>query len=334
VQTNNTSKHDITVGGVKTGKKMKHYAIFFGIFYFLLVNIGYSQTWFSQETIDCTVLLEKKVGNKFIPHGTGFLLYNYTKSSNYTVITCEHVLRNGSIYVLYQADSSLIAIMKKHNDKYVEIGKNAWQLDGNNLRTKVELIEGKTFVKHPILDIAGFKLDIGSKITSITGKDTTVINISKVKGIPISMIKKKENVGLGTDVYFLGFPFMIGTQEGYSIPSDSGSINSGYYCESVANPVLRSGTIGWKSSNNNEFLIDAISYGGNSGSPVFSKAGIGIKGPCLIGMVIGHLGEEIKFDKNIKPNEVKVNVVGNAGLAKCLWIDDILLVAETISKLR
>ena len=168
-------------------------------------------------------------------------------------------------------------------------------------------------------------IEIPSKIITF-GNDS--IKICNVKSFPKSFMRLKKDVKLGEDIYFLGYPYMIGTKEGYSINTNIGSIRSGQYKTDVTTPVLRTGIVSWKSDTNKEFLLDAFSYSGNSGSPVFTKAKFGKPGPDLIGMVIGHLNENLEFEDVKNINKSKTKTYGNMGLARCLWIDDILDVVK------
>ena len=86
----------------------------------------------------------------------------------------------------------------------------------------------------------------------------------------------------------------------------------------IPNPLVRKGSIAWKSSKNSEFLLDAFSYGGNSGSPIFTLSDIQNR-TYLIGMVTGHL-----------PSEKSENI----GLAKCIWVDDIMKLVEKYNNIR
>ena len=68
---------------------------------------------------------------------------------------------------------------------------------------------------------------------------------------------KKKNIGIGSDIYILGFPMGIaGKERNY--------------------PIVRSGIIARldeETIENGYYYIDAAIYGGNSGGPVFSKEG-------------------------------------------------------------
>lgn len=281
------------------------------------------QNWFDDQSIQATVLLEKKIHGVFQPHGTGFLLFNYKNNRQFTLVTCEHVLKNNHIYVSIQPSPELLDYFENSGDSILELQGTSWELINGVLRTRIELVENKTFVRDSVLDIAAFTLGLQSEVSLYNDADTLTLPICNVRGIPKSGMKIRAEVSLGEDVYFLGFPFLIGTPYGMTLPSNAGfSQASGIYSSNVSNPLLRSGSIGWIDSDQREFLLDAFSYGGNSGSPIFTSRKPFGEGPYLIGMVIGHLGEIVEVDEN--GPELK----GNSGLARCLWMDDILKVVE------
>lgn len=291
----------------------------------LLFTLIFSQEWFTEESIDCTVLLEKEVNNHYYPHGTGFFIVNYSGKESSYIVTCEHVLRGSKISIAVQPDSSFVKFMNKKNISEYQFGNYKWIIDNNVIRTKINLIQDSTFYKHPQLDIAIIPINIPSGIVT-SGNDS--VRVCNVKSFPKSYMRVKKDVKLGEDIYFLGYPYNIGTKEGYSIHSDIGSIPFGKYMTDVTTPVLRTGIVSWKSDTNKEFLLDAFSYSGNSGSPIFTKAKLGKKGPDLIGMVIGHLNEKLEFEDPKNINTSKTKQFGNMGLAICLWVDDILEVVE------
>ncbi len=102
---------------------------------------------------------------------------------------------------------------------------------------------------------------------------------------------------IGEDVYFIGFPYTIGTK--------SGIIGNGLFADIRINPALRHGIISWKHSDLNRFLIDGFSFGGNSGSPIFTKTQRD-GSRYLAGIITGHLS-----DSNIPTADI------NFGLAIC-----------------
>ena len=169
------------------------------------------------------------------------------------------------------------------------------------------MIPNKTFVADKQLDIGVFSINNPNKAFE---NDSIEIKVAELKGIPKSRISYKDKIPLGLDVYFTGFPFSIGTEYGLSL--------TGLYSDEIPNPLVRKGSIAWKSDNNNEFLLDAFSYGGNSGSPIFTLSDIQNR-TYLIGMVIGHL-----------PSEQSDNI----GLARCIWIDDIMKLVEKYNSIR
>lgn len=273
------------------------------------VNDSFSQTksYFTQESLDCIVLLEKKVDSLYIPHGTGFLLFDYTRKSNFNVVTCEHVLRNKEIYICLPVDSIFAKKMREHEQTSIEFYGQKWSLIGNKLRTRYELIPNKTFIVDKKLDIGVFSINISNTAYE---NDTNEVKVAKIKCIPKSMIITSAKVPLGIDVYFTGFPLSIGTEYGFGF--------TGLFSDNIPNPLVRKGSVAWKSNNNHEFLLDAFSYGGNSGSPIFTINDFQNKS-YLIGIVLGHLPSE-KSD--------------NMGLARCIWMDDIIGLIETYNKIK
>lgn len=270
---------------------------------------GQIESYFPKESINCTVLLENKIDSLFVPHGTGFLLYSYDSLCPVIVVTNEHVLRNNFIYITIRADSEIIRVMRKMGSKYIGLPpqNTAWELFGEKLRHKFILKKDTTYVSNETLDIAAFKLNIG---TYIPLNDTTKLNVSDVRAFPGSQVKYKKDIPLGTNVFFTGFPFSIGTDLGWYYKRFTG-----LFSESIPTPLVRKGSIAWKSNKSNFFLLDAFSYGGNSGSPVFTTNDIQ-NNSYLIGIVSGHL-----------PSEQSDNI----GLANCIWMDSIM---ELIHKLK
>ncbi|MBK8390416.1 MAG: trypsin-like peptidase domain-containing protein [Saprospiraceae bacterium] len=271
--------------------------------------------------------MEKKVGDEFVSHGTGFLLYNYNGGSTHMLVTCEHLLRNKDIYIVIKGNRELLTTMSKANIKYLEVDKTTWYLDSNLLRSKVELIDNKSYFKHPNLDLAVIPISYVGGLKAAVESQDTVLDLSKAKGIPRSRIKLKHDVEIGLDIFFLGFPFTIGTKSGLVISSNFGSVPTGKFKAEVSNPLLRSGIVSWVSTEESEFLIDAFSYSGNSGSPVFTHK-INGQGPFLVGMVTGHLNEEMEFNLDKENNFSISKRIGNMGLATCIWVDDILQLVD------
>jgi hypothetical protein len=269
----------------------------------LILSTSYSQTkWFDEEFTHCIVLLEKEADGVLVPHGTGFLIYSYDKPTERFVITCEHILRNRFIYVKIPADTFIINTLRKERFPILNYEGDKWILSGKNLFQKIGLKKDTTFFVNKELDIGIFKINIPSYIFDA---DSTKQYITSIKGIPKSHISKRSDVKLGDEIYFLGFPYSIGTEFGW--------VMQGKYAEEISNPLLRTGTIAYISENINEFLIDAFSYSGNSGSPIFSRQGLSNTKSKLVGMIVGHL-----------PSEESDNI----GLARAVWIDDIVELLE------
>ena len=158
------------------------------------------------------------------------------------------------------------------------------------------------FITNDTLDIGIFKMSFPtSTIFTDNGKSDT-IQITSFTSFPMSMIKTKKFIDIGTPINFLGFPFAIG--------SSSGFYSLGIYADNKVNPLLRQGVVAWKSDNSKEFLLDAFSYGGNSGSAIYTQVSIFGGKPSLVGMVLGHLND-LNFN-----NQVDINY----GLARAVWM--------------
>lgn len=280
------------------------------ILFLFICSVSFCQTsWFDENIINCVVLLEKQNGNEIVPHGTGFLIYNYNSPSDYYVVTCEHVLRNEYIYVKIPADSSIVSQLKASNKMAVDFGNSLWLLDGHNFIHGVKLKRDSSYVANDKLDIGVFTVRIYGAV--VNKKDSSEQKYTNIKGIPMSLISEKKKTKLGDEIYFLGFPFAIGTERGW--------LSLGKYSDEISNPLLRTGTIAYKSNSSQEFLLDALSYSGNSGSPVFTKQGMFNKTSKLIGMIVGHL-PSMGSD--------------NMGLARAVWVDEIMKLIEKYKQLN
>ena len=277
--------------------------------------------WFDKQSLQSTVLLEKIDNNNFLPHGTGFLLYNYKSPSDLIVVTCAHLLQGKqNISVRVNPDSSVLKILQMEGQK-IAIFRNALLLD-NTVRFIVNIDSTNHYI-HPNLDIAAFFFRI-PKLFQQTDSGKNEIRLTKLLSIPISGMENREKLSIGDEVYFVGFPLGYGTTN---------------YVE----PIIRSGSIAWLPKDDKFYLLDAFSYGGNSGSPVFQKMIVGSKlgelswnPPKLVGMVFGHQSIELEnILSQPKPNELKfetTNIDLNIGLAKCVYMDDIMYVIEKLKE--
>lgn len=115
-------------------------------------------------------------------------------------------------------------------------------------------------------------------------------------------------------------------------PINIGSISKHYY-----SPVYRGGIVALKESDN-EFLIDANIFPGNSGSPVFLALKIyepstgdlylGSRA-SFIGIVYGYVPyKDVAYSLQTNPPEARVLFVENAGLARVISSDVILNLLE------
>ena len=275
----------------------------------ILIVSAFAQTksYLPDDCLKSVILLEKKIDSIYVPHGTGFLMYSYDKNKPIIVVTNEHVLRNNFIYLTIPVDSAFITYMNENKFDSITFKNQTWDFVGNKIRLKFKLIPDSTFVYDKELDIAAFKVRIGN---SIDINDSTRLQISNISSIAMSSIKYKKDIKVGTEIFFIGFPFSIGTEYGWYY--------NGYFTklfsESIPTPLVRAGIVAWSSPNYDMFLLDAFSYSGNSGSPIFIKNDMQ-NNSYLIGIVAGHL-----------PSDSSENV----GLARCIWVDEIIELSKKL----
>jgi hypothetical protein len=277
------------------------------LIYLIGSDILYSQNqnWISEEAIYSTVLLERKDSNEIIPHGTGFLIHNYNSEFNDFLVTCAHLLKRGEIYITIPPSTKSKKFLENMKKKSFTFDNDTWIFNNGILRVVKKLKKFETYVSNDSLDIAIIPISIPAyKLESVT------VSSSNRKGCPKSVIGGKQNITLGKEIFFIGFPLMIGTPIGY--------LGEGKFSSKISNPLVRTGTIAWVSSDDGEFLLDAFSYGGNSGSPVFLKPSTEGSVPYLIGMINGHLNDPYSNS--------------NMGLAKCISIDKIMEVIKKYYK--
>lgn len=302
--------------------KTKKHFLLFGLILLIYFQSSYCQ-WLDPQTIQATVLLEKIDNNTFITHGTGTLMYNYDKPNEYIVVTCAHLIKGkNQISVRVRPDTSFIRLLKETGQKKQVIIDNAIIL-GNTVRFIADLRGNNKYI-HPNLDIAVFRLQV-PPVFYYTDTSQTQVKMSKLLSIPRSMIEYKKDLKLGDETYFIGFPL-------------------GYGATNYVEPIVRSGSISWLPVEDNLFLLDAFSYGGNSGSPIFRKRTLSRPGSIswtdskMIGMIIGH--QSIKLENVLNqpnPNELKfekTNIDLNIGLATCIYMDDIIISINKLTELN
>ncbi|GAB2809993.1 S1 family peptidase [Ferruginibacter profundus] len=285
---------------------MRYYLL---ICFFIFSNVSFAQNDFSQDWLKCIVELQKPdSAGTLKTHGTGFCIYNYSGGGFTYLVTCAHVLRNPFIYVRIPAsDSATVKLGKTKTDLSVKGRK--WVYDGFSFTTKLDLIKNKNFVVDDSLDIGVIKLSFYDMLITLNKDTTKLISFTSIGN---SRIRKKADVEVGTNIYFVGFPLGIGSASGY--------YGAKLFSDVKINPLVRSGIVAWKSEEINTFLVDGVSYSGNSGSPIFTQGDLfGKYQPSLIGIVLGHLSD---------PTVTGVDI--NQGLVRCLWIDDILKLKDNL----
>lgn len=163
----------------------------------------------------------------------------------------------------------------------------------------------------PVFDVAAIRLAYPSN-----WKDTL-----DIRSIGVSCIDSSSAVFEGASVYILGFPLGIGF------------VDQGKY-----SPVYRGGIIAHK-DRNEEFLIDANIFPGNSGGPVFMASHIyepntGDFDPYIKASMIGIVRAYIAYSDTAfskQTQQPRVMFVENSGLAVVVSSDVILEFLEQYS---
>lgn len=150
--------------------------------------------------------------------------------------------------------------------------------DGTNFLYPIKLKADSNLFKHANLDLAVIICELPNRY-EFKG---TSIKLTNLTSRGISQIASKNEIYSGKEIIFLGFPDGIGTFNGFG--------NSNNFRDVKTNPLVRKGIISWMPSDGDVFLIDGFSFGGNSGSPVFSVPPF--EEYKLIGMVTGHLSND------------------------------------------
>lgn len=225
------------------------------------------------------ICVQKEVDKKIqhIPIGTGFLI-NY--QNKIILITCAHIANKdkGNFHILFN-------------------------LKNGNISTR-SLEEIKT--KYNITWRTHKNFDISAIIFGINPKDDDLLLI------PEKALGKYEDINIGADVFFLGYPLSITSKES-------------------AFPLARSGIIATKLGED-IFLIDGNAYPGNSGGPVFSKPSIfnfetKVFGKIIPPKLLGIISEMVSYqDVAISQQTKRPRVIfeENASLAKVIDSNKIL----------
>jgi len=253
-------------------------------------------------------------------------MYNYDSPGDNYIVTCAHLLKNKLLYVSINADSSLIKFFDTHPTDNFIFENTYWFYKNGRLHSPIIIQkEEKYTVLIDSLNNNIFKKDTISSVVLDDGNDIGVfkftfpfwavfenqpldtIIIAKNAALPISMVAGKNEITIGQEIYFIGFPFGYGTD--YKLT-----------------PIVRSGSIAWRSEDRKNIILDAFSYGGNSGSPIFLKRLFSSNpnqaewnSAQLIGMVTSHINDPNlmtkyiltmpdTFNKKIELSSFEVNI--------------------------
>lgn len=235
-----------------------------------------------EDLLKTTVLIGVQKEKEFQPIGTGFLLSFQKKI---LLLTCKHVAEKDkdNFTVIFNLKDGSIASrpLKALKEKY----NFNWRF-------------------HKDEDIAAiiFGIDIS--------KDDLLL-------VPHDFVENYEDLEIGDDVFFLGYPMGITSQES-------------------AYPLTRSGIISTKFGKG-VILIDGNSFPGNSGGPVFFKPAIfdlkkkqigKVRPPKLIGMIFENINYE-DVAVSVQTEKPRVIFSENSALAKAYSVNKIFELLES-----
>jgi hypothetical protein len=195
----------------------------------LLLIFAVSGSLYSQ-TLDpswkkAIVLFEIKQDTNYYPIGSGLVVFY--NNFNF-IVTNAHIAKKTELFLRFNLKSNPNQSLRVSINKMIKSSNGPWYFAPHS---DVAVIPLSTYP------------EIQNKIDSID-----------IKPMGVSIFKTWDYLNEGDDIYILGFPIGLGTEQHYS-------------------PVYRSGIISLK-ENKNEFLIDANIYPGNSGGPVFLKPSV------------------------------------------------------------
>ena len=269
----------------------------------------------------------------FQSHGTGFLIERRNAPHGYAfVVSNEHVLSLTAVEVVIKANSAFLDQTSIQPNDSFNLGGYVWRLDEGVFRCTVRLEAGLTYLSHDSLDIAVLPIRIPSEFLNNNQGRRTLLRMSDAEPISQNKIVYRKDVQLGELVYFLGFPNGIGTLEGQLYSTSEGLVPANSYTENAPNPVARFGAVAWIAKDAKRYLVDALSYSGNSGSPVFYAKSSKHAKLELIGLVFGHEGDTTSV---IQEHGKRPRLIhsGNMGLLKAHFADDILNLVREAEKL-
>ncbi len=235
--------------------------------------------WLNEEFLKTVVLFELPNNNSVLqPHGTGVLI-NYKE--NFVLVTCRHIVVNP---------------YTKEEFKGLNVILN--RLDGGKEQRSIEQVHREFGLKW----VFHHDQNVDIAVTPIAIKQ----NEDDIKLVSQNLFENFENLPLGEDVFFLGYPLGLGVSN-----------------ENKSTPLIRAGLVSAK-LNNKTFLIDANVYPGSSGSPVFyrptiasfsqSSFSIGSgRGLKLLGIISDNLNY-IEDAVSTRTGQSRIQFQENAGL--------------------
>jgi hypothetical protein len=203
-----------------------------------------------EDVLSYPVFIQRESGGG----GSGFYLHDRDKE--FYLVTARHVIleTNSQSRGAYVPKTAFAKLISYPADQMAGRGVmrcdlNAAWTNGAVLFTPkrdVALIKiGSTKAVAPTND---FRIDLLPHIRAIERPTKPLVSVNTT-----NLIRRFKDVHLGNDAYMLGYPISVGVRDFHFDPTF---------------PLIRKGVIAGKDRRKERIILDAPSFGGNSGGPV------------------------------------------------------------------
>lgn len=245
------------------------------LLFILFLNITTSQSWVSEKMVNSVILIGQYENGKFQPTGQGVAIQDDNKSGITNIVTSAKFLKGSEIFVQIQCNPKLKNYFEENNIDTVTSRESKWKLQAENLILRVPLVKNSTYIVDSENNIGVFSVDYGRLIT-----DSKLL-MSNSRSLSNSDGELINDINPGTEVYFVGYPNSMGIELNSILTSENKKEDY--------TPYIRTGYVSWLSLENNIFILDSFSFGGNEGCPVFSKNLLDQRGSNLLGIIVGYV---------------------------------------------
>lgn len=175
--------------------------------------------------------------------GTGF----YIDTGKFVfLVTAKHVLFDENTGFVKATSFNAVSYSKDPNEQI-----------SNSASVDISKLQPENLVKHPSQDVVivrMFSNAEGNKISPLPGITAHSYAKAGITVVPLSGIKKYDEVLVGNDAILLGYPTSLGLKVMPQLD--------------LSRPLLRKGIVAGKTPRTHSLILDCPAYFGNSGGPV------------------------------------------------------------------